>query len=101
MNKKFTEFIQKEVKKLHQITLLENKKIQIQKELKILKENSDNLIRHYKITYDKPINDKEHKQIKKEVIWLSKKTNIKGKHSDKEIHELNLSDNQEIFPSNN
>lgn len=38
MNEEFKKFIQEEVKKLHQITLLENEKIQIEKELKILEE---------------------------------------------------------------
>jgi hypothetical protein len=102
MNEEFKKFIQEEVKKLHQITLLENKKIQIEKELKILEEGKNaELIRHYKVTYDKPVDSKNCKETKRQVIWLDKKTNIKGKHSDEEIRELNLSTNQEVFPSNN
>ena len=51
MNEEFKKFIQEEVKKLHQITLLENEKIQIEKELKILEEGSDE--KNKELTYKK------------------------------------------------
>lgn len=38
MNEEFKKFIQKEVKKLHKITLLEEAKRQIEEDLKLLKE---------------------------------------------------------------
>ena len=60
---------------------------------KKINENSG-LIRHKKITRDDNGN-----VIRTEIMWLSKPTKIKGRHSDSEIPELNLHDYQEIFPS--
>lgn len=57
-----------------------------------IKEN--NLINHFKVTYDENGNI-----AKKEVIWLDKEYKIKGKNFDSEIRELNLGDNQAVFPA--
>lgn len=54
----------------------------------------NNLIRHFKITYGD-----DGSVEKKDVIWLAKPTNLKGKNHDSEIPELNLGDNQEVIPA--
>lgn len=57
-----------------------------------IKEN--NLINHFKVTYDENGNI-----AKKEVIWLDKEYKVKGKNFDSEVRELNLGDNQAVFPA--
>jgi len=61
--------------------------------VKVIKEE---LIRHIKVTYDD-----NGEIMKKEVLFLDKPYNIKGKNFDSEVRELNLGANQEVYPSNN
>jgi hypothetical protein len=72
-NKKLKEFVIKEINKLHKITLLENKKMEIESQLNLLEKDIDeSALTDYNDKEIKKYYDSQNKKARKDIVPLEK-----------------------------